>query len=1308
MTSNYGETPRKRIKRNSDDEPRAKSSIYYGNINQLDKTACVQKMNIQNLLSKHGFDSNRNLIAYEILESFFEDFISYCEGGIAEIGLIELNDILKILDHHSMRQYFKHNIKKYCLFISIILEKLCDINLLLEFFHNEAIFHKTLISEIEYQIHFLDIEFPIILNILQKHEDSRLFTAVCGVMKKVIFNRNLGEFEKYLNKILGIPQDEIQEKLRLPKYLLKFIAATYKLQNSESSLVHKIVIQGFYLSCNDFSLIFKFFIVLIEQLGFDLSNDFEFCKITKINDSFELTKSLIILSDMLEIISKNKSELSCSVKICFSQFVENLVNSIVGLTNSPNKTCFKILMLSIEIHPLLVEKHLSTLIAYSMLSNNIECDEYSQLILKIFETYDKLHRIQNLISKMLPVLKCSIGNAQNHELLYSFRGSPEWHKETEYHFDIEKILPGVVLNYFSQCIVQMASWQVMNLYKTFLFHLEETVKDFTKSSDDNQKYFLELLCRFSSWLLRSLRMAENTATNTVLDNFNSAMGNFKIMLGKLGEALLNQEHNEKLVEAFLSVSHDWAEMYIIFHFYTRSYLTDTEIFCNINNPNYIHSFLSSKQWILIHQRITNFGESNCRHLMLKILVQKLRAMHIFGKETDENIKSEVLLHISTDLDCYCEYIISEKFILENLLPSLDSNVVLELAEKILPTLDSKRISMDIIDSRILSNGLIYTILSKISKILKSKSKYPFVRLFSHLNKEIYFEENDVDICIMPLKNIYEQFCENEVHLHEEHVERVQEYLIQLKHLPIPYSSTKIQCFLILCLFSLHKSCSENNLKLLIEKTIIGLLQSSKIDLINLFEPASLVKNVTLNFNRKCDIMSLISENLIKSEDSLKSFTPGISYLLDNLDICDNLQHSIVILKELQKVKKSKISNEFKDLCKKCIDLIIEKYFAIVSTKKAGMHLILPYVCCLRHNLSLNNDNLQILLEKMNDYIKTTLEFEAEILSQQIIALFLTILHNKQILKMPSNLPVRIWRYCKLKEVSQNDVQEFSQLLCLVFEYIPNEDFENVCEDLLNLTVESIQKEDYAQLSKHLTSLSYIVSSSFNPIKFKIWQQVLQKILLNLTSLKTKIAFNKELLDEIFSFEISIIQHNQLLVSPTMVGIFLMSPVFLLQQEGCDFYYRFNKCTDYMGILLKHRNTLIMDRLPTFLKVFRILLTNLCDKCGSNYSENSHFQLEQLADCGHQLEKLIRHLVLFKKDVARIAPHVIADILLHYERINLPTKVKMHLNNCLYGLISLCDQHAVSYLLRVLSNASTELFKMMFDNYKKFYRFTGKV
>jgi len=38
----------------------------------------------------------------------------------------------------------------------------------------------------------------------------------------------------------------------------------------------------------------------------------------------------------------------------------------------------------------------------------------------------------------------------------------------------------------------------------------------------------------------------------------------------------------------------------------------------------------------------------------------------------------------------------------------------------------------------------------------------------------------------------------------------------------------------------------------------------------------------------------------------------------------------------------------------------------------------------------------------------------------------------------------------------------------------------------------------------------------------------------------------------------------------------------------------------------------------------------------------------------------------------------------------------------------CDHHAVSYMMRALTRASTEMFKLMYEHYKKYYMFTGKV
>ncbi|VEN36942.1 unnamed protein product [Callosobruchus maculatus] len=145
----------------------------------------------------------------------------------------------------------------------------------------------------------------------------------------------------------------------------------------------------------------------------------------------------------------------------------------------------------------------------------------------------------------------------------------------------------------------------------------------------------------------------------------------------------------------------------------------------------------------------------------------------------------------------------------------------------------------------------------------------------------------------------------------------------------------------------------------------------------------------------------------------------------------------------------------------------------------------------------------------------------------------------------------------------------------------------------------------------------------------------------------------------------------------------------------------------MSLLLKFRKPLMMDRLPVYLRQYRLILNVICEHGKADLCLQE-VEIRQISDCAHLLEKLTKSLVSCQKDICRISLYLLGDILHQYEKVTLYTDIKMHLNNCIYNLISSCDHHAVAYLMRVLSNASTDLFKIMYDSYKKHYRFTGKV
>lgn len=124
-----------------------------------------------------------------------------------------------------------------------------------------------------------------------------------------------------------------------------------------------------------------------------------------------------------------------------------------------------------------------------------------------------------------------------------------------------------------------------------------------------------------------------------------------------------------------------------------------------------------------------------------------------------------------------------------------------------------------------------------------------------------------------------------------------------------------------------------------------------------------------------------------------------------------------------------------------------------------------------------------------------------------------------------------------------------------------------------------------------------------------------------------------------------------------MDLLLIGVNVFMSNENTDFYQIHSLAISLLVCFLKHRKSLILDRLPPYLQHYRNILKNLCEKSNSdiNLEEND---VRQLADCAHQLEKLTRFLVSFPKDMGRIGMYLIADILEQYEQVTLYPNVKV--------------------------------------------------
>ncbi|XP_044268895.1 uncharacterized protein LOC123014085 isoform X2 [Tribolium madens] len=1248
------------------------------------------------------------------------ELIERVQNGEQELSKEELTTLLK--NQHSLT-YFKYNVDEYCKLHSLVIANLCNSAEYLAFLKDDYTFQKVMRDRDQFNISFLQIVVPTLIDVCLRFKENEVFEETSKLLQKCFFSTSVKQFDSYLTQLFA--KIKTQEKHSLCKTVLKFLTNLYN-KNAICPTGFKLLFNSLVYSHKNFNTVFKMLLLLIEIIGFDTSTEFNFNKIKYHLENPSLNDSLNILRELLDVVSKTKFNLECNIgDVTFNDFIKNLLKSIMALTKVPNTYCYQIFTIVIEINPLIIESLINEILIYTMLSDNSQCrKEYEELMIKIFEVFSKLHRIQNLISKMIPTLKSGLENRKLDEAIYTFRGELNLKSDENILYNIDCILPKSVLNYFTNCIINLASWQVINLFKTLLFHFNKTVEELPEKTEET--IYTEILSCFICWVLMSVRMAEHTVASTTVVKFVGGLEELRNVLGKLGRTLLQRPHNQILMRAFLNISYYWAEIYMSLEYYSVKHDFNLIKVINSNfsacNLTYLHSYLTDKEWCLISERINNFGEKPCKQIMQRLMIQKLRAM-LMSHDSNSEITTAIIRTLSSEFDDSSVEIFTDRFVINHLLDKMPSTIIVNLSEIILQDLLEGTGEIfkqpHIYDSRLITEGILCVIFTKINKLLKQKRKHDdatlrkahYSKILSLLPTDMFLAPN-IGEFLVKASEVVSEGDEQIIDL-KLHSDKIQAYLDAFRRLPVLFASEDTQKFIILLLFSLlkdinHSNCEEE-IKNGCESLIISIIQHNKFTLLDIFEANILVKLLIENVVKSEDLFTHIVQSAFKCDSAIAKFESGIAFIKGNLKSKQCLRFAVNVLLVLHKMKKIKVSPESKELCLKYKTDICHKIAKLVLKKSPEDGLIEPFAIVLKSFLAKDeDDNLSKLKISLSDYVEYCLENLSDENIKGSLLLFSTILFNKSLLNnLDDAFILRIYNSLKRVTVKTEMLEEYSQLMILITSLIPNEQFSKIFDDLLKVTTKSIDLRENKEFCKHLKTWSCILSTNFNPVKTNILREQLEFLLEKLILMLKSVDYSEELFEEVIQFELSIVQANHVPLSAAIIDFSLLTVSILMMKKDHDFIHCFNCGITLLENLLKSRNPLIMDRLPPYLLQYRVLLKGLCLKSSSKaIAESSDGQ--KIADCAHKLEKLTKSLADCTKDMARIAMYLIADILAQYEMDTLYPNVKKHLDNCIYSLIALCDHHAVQYLMRVLSNASTEIFKIMYENYKTYYRFTGKV
>ena len=131
------------------------------------------------------------------------------------------------------------------------------------------------------------------------------------------------------------------------------------------------------------------------------------------------------------------------------------------------------------------------------------------------------------------------------------------------------------------------------------------------------------------------------------------------------------------------------------------------------------------------------------------------------------------------------------------------------------------------------------------------------------------------------------------------------------------------------------------------------------------------------------------------------------------------------------------------------------------------------------------------------------------------------------------------------------------------------------------------------------------------------------------------------------------------------------------------------------------------RIPLVMEVMRNLLTSLA-KASDQKLQLEPNQLKELVKHSHHFDRLCDHMKKLKDEFARVTPYFIADIINILQQVTIYPVVRSNLLFGLYKLLDVCDSHSTDFLSGVLPPGRQEIFKHLFNNYKQYHKYSGKV
>ncbi|KAL0131570.1 hypothetical protein PUN28_002836 [Cardiocondyla obscurior] len=684
-------------------------------------------------------------------------------------------------------------------------------------------------------------------------------------------------------------------------------------------------------------------------------------------------------------------------------------------------------------------------------------------------------------------------------------------------------------------------------------------------------------------------------------------------------------------------------------------------------------------WQQLIQRITNFGEDNCKNVMNKLILHRIKL-----KMSDKPIKLHGLIG---GIEYSWSNILKQD---TDVLSLLHDKEMSKLTHSLLADITSNKQSfrewLNIVDKECLRENKRF-VMFLLSHILIQIGQNFSLTITEYINVKLLMENGHNNKLLEVLQILKEQMSqEQQMQIANINFANIEIYLEIFLHLPTIYFSSNVRTLIFLIVyFTIGKYKENEKVSALYNMVFSDLLEKPGIDVLQYIEPKTLINQLAQGnkiFSKACEF----SLRNVKTYATLKS-------LIKNSDQCKN---TMCILLECIETVKPKLDAEQKTIFRKaekklakgilkllpeeindafdvkCLTAALKVTFqtgVVTDTLKKSTELILNNIFAARENLS-NVNNNQLL--------------------QQGVQLSIIVLQRHKMFKVQDVIIRNLW-FIMLKYPCIN-------LIKLLLASTELQEFYNVLKMLQKQMINNLSQKDESVWANLFTIWSNIIKVDMNVKRNKLRLAAIN----NLFETMLMIDVPCELWPGLLHLSHDIINAKHLPISDVTMDLITLICLKSLDETNVS------SCEDVLSLcrtLIKAKTDLIIDKLPNLLLLYRHIVKIVvhASKNIDNKFDEHRFRCFAL-----DITKFTTTLVKLKKDMIRLSPYVIADLLQLIVEGTVPSYVKTALHESLCQFISICDQHGLAFLSRTLPVSLQEVFKVQLNTFKKFYKYSGKI